>query len=534
MKYFLLSITLFLLPVTQSLAQNKKEVRLDPRYTQALLFNDSLMPLKEMVDGRPVWSIMNLKTTKITPLQVDTLLYFKRIFRWGDKIIAAKNGKWGIVSTDGKIILPFEYNFIEHYDWFPWFVKKDGLWGLMDDKGQVVATPMYKRLGYTDSSFIMAILPNDEWGLIDFQGKVLVPYNSDQYTFQTSPDKNLVIIQNWEREIALFNIKLQEYVLPFERQQIEFQTFSLDQTTQLVKVRRSDAYGYGYAYGLGNADGQLTTPVHYDFINWAMNKSSNYATAKLTDSKTREIFFHFLDEKGAIVGITAPGYDWVDCIRDGLAAFRTKDWKYGFLNPDGTVAIPPIYTDFKPFQSGQALMTLPSYTCVLIDKKGQVVQTFGDCSDFRFDDTQQFASFRDHSGKYGLMDKNKKIIITPSTQFNYHFTMTNLTNEIIHIRTSNGKEGVMKTNGTMLFPLIFDKISWEPESRYFLLEKDRVHSSYSLDYEKYEKSPPLIMIDDKFDDSIPINVSKYGKSIMVSDSFALFMDNGQLVLMYLR
>lgn len=532
MRHFLLCITLFLLPVTHSLAQNKSEIRLDRRYTQALLPNDSFLPLKEMVEGRPVWNLMDLRTGKMTPLQVDTMLVFNQTFLWENMIMAAKNGKWGIVSPTGQIILPFEYDWIERDNWFPWPVKKGVLWGLVDRKGQVIVTPMYKSLGYTDSLFIRAILPNDEWGLLDRQGKVLVPYNSDLYTLRTSPDRNLVILQNEEKENALFNIRLQEYVLPFERQKIEFQTLSVGQTTQLVEVRRENAYG------LGNADGHLITPVHYNFIAWATDKLSNYATAKLSDPETGENIFHFIDEKGAIVGITAPGYSMVDCVYDGLAAFRTKDWAYGFLNTDGTVAIPPIYANFKPFRSGQALVTLPRDTCVFIDKKGKIIQTFVDCSDFHFDEWQQFASFHDRTGKYGLMDKNKKIIIKPSEQFADHFLMTNWTSEMTHIKASNGKEGVLKANGTILFQPIYDNITWDRESCRFFLEKGREHLTYSLDKGKFTTSVPIRMEDDEYSPEMAymrsINHNKYGRSIMTNRSFALFKDGAQLILVYRR
>jgi hypothetical protein len=76
---------------------------------------------------------------------------------------------------------------------------------------------------------------------------------------------------------------------------------------------------------------------------------------------------------------------WVSRFSDGLAAFKTNDQKYGYINTKGKVVIPPKFTDVQEFSEGLAVVwengTRPQYNLItsyendlkafVINKKGE-------------------------------------------------------------------------------------------------------------------------------------------------------------------
>ena len=60
-----------------------------------------------------------------------------------DGIKVKKNGKWGLVVTNGDIIVPFKYDDISSFSENMAGVKLDGKWGYIDTTGEVVIPTKY-------------------------------------------------------------------------------------------------------------------------------------------------------------------------------------------------------------------------------------------------------------------------------------------------------------------------------------------------------------------------------------------------------
>lgn len=168
------------------------------------------------------------------------------------KLIALKNYKYGIITELNEIVLPFEYDGIKilynnyyiikkgmkfglfrsngnwvtnqfHEDIYlarsssHFLIKDSGLIGLIDTLGNTLVTPEYKSItliseGYeTHKERFVVTNQNGKKGLIDFQGKILLPTIYDDIVRKHTD----FIIVKANNKLGAFNSK-QELLLPLE------------------------------------------------------------------------------------------------------------------------------------------------------------------------------------------------------------------------------------------------------------------------------------------------------------------------------
>lgn len=81
-------------------------------------------------------------------------------------------------------------------------------------------------------------------------------------------------------------------------------------------------------------------------------------------------FRGYIDHSGTRV-LPVP-YDWFGSFHEGLAAFRDKDKKYGFINRSGSQTIKPQFDDAKDFSNGLAAVKLND-SWGFVDHTGRLV-----------------------------------------------------------------------------------------------------------------------------------------------------------------
>ena len=64
-------------------------------------------------------------------------------------------------------------------------VKKDSVWGLIDDKAQIIVPPQYDKLNYFRG--YAYVEKNNQSGMLDKNGKVIIPLKYDSI-FRISKD----------------------------------------------------------------------------------------------------------------------------------------------------------------------------------------------------------------------------------------------------------------------------------------------------------------------------------------------------------
>lgn len=96
---------------------------------------------------------------------------------------AQKNGLWGVINDSNNIIIPFEYEYIEH-TWYndtthkaAYIVQKDGFVGTIDINNKVVIPFAYEAISSwcEDSPEGHYVIKSKKYGFINPEGKTRIP-----------------------------------------------------------------------------------------------------------------------------------------------------------------------------------------------------------------------------------------------------------------------------------------------------------------------------------------------------------------------
>ena len=94
------------------------------------------------------------------------------------------NNKVGFIDEQGNWIIEPKYEAAKNFENGLSKVKKNGLWGLINTNGEIIADCIYKKIGKI-TKYPIEILKSDLWGFINHDGSILVePKYSDTRTFK--------------------------------------------------------------------------------------------------------------------------------------------------------------------------------------------------------------------------------------------------------------------------------------------------------------------------------------------------------------
>lgn len=143
--------------------------------------------------------------------------------------------------------------------------------------------------------------------------------------------------------------------------------------------------------------------------------------------------FGHIDEDG---NITTPiVYDYVEPFFNGMAAVK-KDDKFGYVNLSGKLVIPPIYDSARSFSSDRAGVTIN-------DKAGHIDIAGNVITPFIYDDTSHFYKSRAKvflNGKIGYVNLDGELVIPTIFDDGENFSNAN----IISVRIKKHKLNINK------------------------------------------------------------------------------------------
>lgn len=256
--------------------------------------------------------------------------------RAADLIVGVKDGQYGVIHENGKLLLPFEYDEIKlitkyHGQWFegiPYVYKfivlrKNSLYGFADEKGKIIAQPRYTDIRAISKN-IIGYKENNLWGWLDAQsGQVL---QSPEY-------ENITQFLNDDH----------------------------------IGISKSDRVG------LARKDGTILIPVeHPGYLRYIYTKQHKYIQAdKPTpsgDQNKRETILY--DTLGNIL---LDGFDAITTIHGADFVTFKRDDRIGAVDPTtGEVVIQPIYTQIKDGLRGLFIVEQNNLFGV-IDEKGEII-----------------------------------------------------------------------------------------------------------------------------------------------------------------
>ena len=139
----------------------------------------------------------------------------------GELIVVVKDGAYGVINADGKLLAGFDYDEVKlmtHYDgqWYNGIrynyqfaqLKKDGKYGLVDQHGRIIAEPRFQELSVINKD-VIGFRENDKWGwLRAADGKIVQQPLYDELARSYLFEHTLEIYLNGKKGIAHENGEL--------------------------------------------------------------------------------------------------------------------------------------------------------------------------------------------------------------------------------------------------------------------------------------------------------------------------------------
>jgi len=313
------------------------------------------------------WGLIDTAGVEIIPPQYT---FLQRYFH--HRLIACKNNKWGIINIKNETLVDFTFNHIEHFSnprntqrWLnvPYYkAMSDGKYGVIDSTGKEILPFLYQDIKCfpKGSTHYFAIRTKDGWGMIDLQSNEIIPCKFASINYLNSQCDSLfkVVNANTENLYGFIN-KDYEIILPAEYHRINnfvngFATV-LDKDSVLKYV---------------NKQGRIITQQRFEEYRIF---NENMAAVKLNG------LWGFIDSSGVMV--IPPTFSFVGYFNSDLAKAqlpqpqpkgKKKNKKpplYGYIDKSGNWAIQPQFTGADDFGEEYARVQIKGKS-FFIDKMG--------------------------------------------------------------------------------------------------------------------------------------------------------------------
>jgi len=223
-----------------------------------------------------------------------------------------------------------------------------GLMGLQDDAQQIVVPAQYHYITPFVGEVSVVQFKNEKYGAINLTGKTVIPF---QYDYLSYDDHSEQFLFGTNEKYGILD-KTGKVLIPANYDMISFINGGYAVFQQNEK------------YGILNQVGKIVVPASYSFIS--ENNGTHFISVEndkysLVDIKTNKVL--------------TPAYDFISITEEPNLFLSSKDGKYGYLNGQGKIAIPFIYSGATSFSDGLASVTKEgSDDVILINTKGEQVE----------------------------------------------------------------------------------------------------------------------------------------------------------------
>jgi hypothetical protein len=371
----------------------------------------------------------NLYSIYFTKTNVKTNFEYQSVYADGSEfIMAVKDNKAGVFNTEGKNIIPFEYdnNSIRLHSDTNFTFTKDNKKGLMDKNGNIIIPAIYDNFNFMYQSnfkdFIQVenkgkhgvitvqgetIIPieydfvdpeNDMFkvgmrkpnrvGICNKKGEVIVPLNYHWIAKSNTRNSKLFILDSADKTFNFFsaenNILFSENVSEYGCVPNEERLNNNDSYSNIHLLYFKDKNG---KYGLLNeVTGKIVAPALYDNILQQFDNTKNVYFAVQKGKKhglineKNEIFIPIEYEDINLDYV----FNYFDGIGENIQLIVAKNGKYGTVNLKNEVKIPFEYKVLKRVSPSGLFKANKKDTYQLIDFNNQpiVSKAFDEVSNF--------------------------------------------------------------------------------------------------------------------------------------------------------
>lgn len=400
-------------------------------------------------------------------------------------LIYQKNGKYGLINFEGKVIVKEKYDEIQGltYKEGEFLVKKDDKYGVINLKGAQIIKPeyntiiadnyydeqnKYKLAGYivgknVDSAY--------KYGYINNKGKILLKpqYTSINRIIDINDEKNVYLIVQDKTKIGL--IKNKEIIIDFNYKELEY-----NQDNNIIIAKQNAKLG------ILNLQGKEILQVEYDELS--INGIYIY-----TKNGNEEKYFNIDGQE-----IENQNYKSISQIEDGkFYVIMDENSLYGVLNKEKETLIQPQYSYLEYlFEDyfiayNKELGIINSKGEKVIDFKYDVINKIGESNVIQVKDvtnniTEIFSKELKKLGTFKdaiINERDNYIEVNYQDKTSYFdFNGIELKNTDIYKNNtlfsvqSNGKWGFKNKNEEIIINCIYDEVTEFNEYKFAGIKKD--------------------------------------------------------------
>lgn len=390
------------------------------------------------------------------------------VFKPGDD----NDGGYGVVTLEGKVLVPLEYQWIYYDSESDYFLMlKEGYFGFANRKGQIVIPLKYMsdRVMMSDDFFHNGLMcctdSSYKNGIIDTLGRVVVPFVYDGQLSLIDAARGLMTLSSEDYET--------EYLLRFNGDTVmgPVRTFYATAADNLLEVEK--IIGDDTLYGLYDIEGHEVIPFLYDEY------------FKFADGKA------MVHRKGVGYGIVdLTGREVVPCSGNmkkdddsflsdiGLMVNYQKNM-CGLLDQAGNIVVPHRYTYFYADTRDRIALQDSDYGLTIFDGKGNILAHYDEVSDWDYD---SYGYPVRQGSLWGFLNNELRLVVPARYE-----ELSHLEGDYFSVRLADGQRAVVDTTGKVLLKGPFDQISSFCEGIYsatsaYNTEADREQTPYLYGY----------------------------------------------------
>lgn len=333
------------------------------------------------------------------------------------EMLVEKNGKLGLVSSEGELIYPPENDEIIREKVMGYILaKKNDLFSIYFTSSKQKTDFEFSQVRTDGYGFVMAT-KNNKQGAFDLKGKEIVPFEYDNTGIYQLSGLGLRVTK--DRKKGIINKEGKIIIPPIYD---DINTFYEGGFRELLKVKS------GEKTGIINLKNEIVIPIEFDWVG-VENDYLKVATPG------EDMKFGLYDKEGKV--IIPAEYQWItnsDTERSKITILKKEEGSYNFLDQNNQLILPENISEFG-YVHDEDLLLNP------------------------FSSNGNYLMFvKDKNGKYGLLNEITEKLSVPMVydQIIQYFTFDESTYYSVK---KNGKFGLINEKNEVIIPIQYDDIS---------------------------------------------------------------------------
>ncbi len=347
-------------------------------------------------------------------------------------IKAGSGGKFGLIDSNGKTIMPFKYDDVV-YDSKSQLsaVMLDGKWGFSDIKGNIVVNAEYDDVGLYGENNLAPVKKGDKWGYVNKSGKLSIEckfhsasrFSNAGIAVVEGDDRPYYINEKGEKILDTTYDMLDEfskngYAVVSSNEKFGVINKNGKVIVDLKYDREFSVDSEGFAvvsledkYAILNLKKGEITPFEYDFI---MPTTVMYNSADIKSGFSKAYFIIFLNQ-------LLESHNLFD--ENGIA-IAVKNGRAGLINSKGKIVLEPKFDQLQIYNDSKVALVSDGDKYMYYDIKGNLL-----VNGEKFDKTNGFSNGLAvicKNSKWGYLDEKGNEVIKPQYSVAFGFSKNGL------------------------------------------------------------------------------------------------------------